>query len=144
MELDSPSIHPDFEALHSVLAHEPSELDPRATDSDFSNYIISAMLPLLRGLEVERFEDHFQNFVTHHHQLLARIYKSHDFDLSEGYDDASAWKVIHTPAALLFFERALDGSYFRLVEHFQDHVYEGYDLLNTLLIQVGLVAPMQY
>jgi hypothetical protein len=141
MELPSPALHPDFEVLHSVLVRELADLDPRATDSDFSSHMISSMLPLLRGLESERFEDHFSNFVTHHHQLLTRIYKSHDFDLKESYDDAEPERVIHTPASLLFFERALDGSCFRLIEHFPAHVYEGQNLLNTLLIQVGLVTP---
>jgi hypothetical protein len=141
MEIEDPkTLHPDFAAVHEVLTHHLLALDPRATDDPFSDHIIAHLLPLLGGLEPERFAHHFQDFIDRHRSVLERIYSNHDFTLSEGYDPTHAWRVLHTPAALLTWERALNGNPFALAAQWYSEVYEGEFLLNDLLLEVGLTT----
>ena len=132
---------PDFEVLKAVLSAELAKLDKRAEDSPFSDHIIAKVLVLLRGLEVERFEEHFSSFVAMHQERLEGIYSSHDFDLDENVEPTNASRVIHTPAALLVWERALNGNQCLLFDHWRDKVYDGEFLLNDLMIQIGMTAP---
>jgi hypothetical protein len=142
MELERPGAQmPDFAPLKTVLTAELAKLDKRAEDSPFSDHIIAKVLPLLSGLEAERFEEHFGSFVEMHRERLDGIYASHDFDLEESVEATNAGRVIHTPAALLVWERAVNGNQFLLFDHWRDEVYDGEFLLNDLLIQIGMTAP---